>query len=154
MKKLLFPMFVACLMLLLPFYTLKAQGTKKASAQSPSISVLNGGWQRIAVKVNDKIESGGQEFRVYHDGFFSILGQDSTGAWKETHGGTYEISGNLYKEKILFSSYPDRIGVTHWQEFTAKGDSVTFKLFKKLINYQGDAASLPKTEMVCVRMRK
>ena len=154
MKKLLFPIFAACFILLVPFYTLKAQNTKKTSAQSPSISVLNGGWQRITVKVNDKTESGGQEFRVYHDGFFSILGQDSTGGWKETHGGTYEISGNLYKEKILYSSYPDRMGVIHWQEFTMKGDTVTFNLFKKFINYQVNADSLPKIEMVCVRMKK
>jgi hypothetical protein len=154
MKKFPFSTFAVCFIMLLSFNILKAQKTKKTSAQSSSILALNGGWQRVSVKVNDKVESGSPEFRVYHDGYFSIIGQDSTGAWKETHGGTYEISGNLYKEKILYSSFADRMGVIHWQEFTVKGDTATFKLFKKLINYQGDVATLPKIEMVCVRMKK
>ncbi len=121
------------------------------------MATLNGGWQRIVVKVNGKMEDNPpQEFRVYNNGFFSIIGRDSTGAWKETHGGTYEISNNLYKEKIIYSSYPDRMGSTHWQQFNMKGDTVTFRLFNKLINANGEdvSATMPKIEMICVRAKK
>lgn len=147
----IFPLSIlAVSFVLLPaLCALKAQNIKEKSA----ISTLNGGWQRVAVKVNGKIESRGQEFRVYHNGFFSIITQDSAGEWKQTHAGTYEINSNLYKEKLLYCSYANEIGMIHWQEFSIKGDTAIFKLFKKMINYPGDVSALPKIEMVCVRMK-
>ena len=153
MRKFSLFLLVVCFILHLPFYTLKAQSTSKASVPSSSISALNGGWQRISVIVDGRVTKGAEQFRVYHDGFFTILAKDSAGGWKDTHGGTYEIEGNLYKENILYSSFPDRMGVIHWQEFTMKGDTLTFKLFNKLINYKGNVTTFPKMEMVCVRMK-
>ncbi len=72
------------------------------------------------------------------DGFFTIVGQDSTGAWVDTHAGTYDISGNLYKIKVLYSSHPERIGVNHWIEFRLDGDNLYLNFFKKLINPKGE----------------
>jgi hypothetical protein len=158
MKKLLFFVFTVSLLFVLTLNEAEAQNMKNTSVKKSVLSTLNGGWERISVTVNGHKESSSQhpEFRVYHDGFFSIIGQDTTGAWKETHGGTYELTDNLYKEKILYSSFPDRMGLTHWQEYTIKGDTVTFKLFKKLITPNGEdmAAKMPEVEMICVRVKK
>jgi hypothetical protein len=149
---------MGCAAMLVSFSTAEAQTVKKSAATSPTNSGLNGGWQRVYVLVNGKKEPSAQrpEFRVYHDGFFAIIGQDSAGAWVQTHGGTYELNGNLYKEHIKYSSFPARNGMVHWQEFKVNGDTVTFTLFNKILrpNGQNITADMPKMKMVCVRARR
>ncbi len=90
------------------------------------------------------------------DGFFTIVGQDSTGAWVDTHAGTYDISGNLYKIKVLYSSHPERIGVNHWIEFRLDGDNLYLNFFKKLINPKGEdiTGQMQRFEEKYVRAKK
>ena len=156
MRKLSFSVFAICLVVNLSWVSVKAQNTKKTSSQNSLLSVLNGSWQRIAVTANGEVVNNPpSQFRVCHDGFFSIVGQDSAGAWKETYGSTYEISNNIYKDTMVYSSHPNVIGVIHWQEFHIKGDTIFFKLFQKLTNLDGTIIpSTAKREIVCVRVKR
>lgn len=91
-----------------------------------------------------------------HDGFFTVIRKDSTGAWDGTDAGTYDISGNLYKIKILYNSHPDRIGVTHWIEFRLERDTLYLNFFKKLINPKGEdvTGQMQRSEGKYVRVKK
>jgi hypothetical protein len=158
MKKLLLISFAVCFTLIFLHTTVEAQNSKN-SITSSSISVLNGGWQQAGIRINGKLASNGYrpQHRVYNDGCYSGVGQDSTGAWKVTIGGTYEISNNVWKEKILYSSNPNYIGGTHWQDFTLNGDTLTLKYFNKVFNSKGEditATYKDKIETIWVRAKK
>jgi hypothetical protein len=92
------------------------------------------------------------------DGFFSSIGQDSTGRWASTHAGTYTLdNANTLTFKALYSSYPDHIGSVHTVEYEIKGENLTIKWFKKLLDAnQGDiTAQMPKGEQTqYVRAKK
>jgi hypothetical protein len=110
---------------------------KVQAQQSPvsnsSLSALNGAWDGV-------LQLGGRSFKehsLYYNGFVTNISEDSTGAWKDTHSGTYEISGNVYKQKILYSSYPARIGIIHWHEFKIEGDTLYLTFFKKIFDRNG-----------------
>src|SRR5690242_17103110 len=100
MRKLLFVALTIHFIVIYCIATVQAQ----TSIASNSLSALNGSWYRIAVTDDGKPQQNYRvrHFRVYNDGFYSGLGQDSTGAWKVTYAGTYEISDNVWKEKILY----------------------------------------------------
>ena len=131
MKKLLFIICSACTLF---FLSNNGYAQTTDSGSRSSLSVLNGAWNSVW-----KDDSGKQlmEHSLYYNGFVTNIGQDSSGAWREIHSGTYEISGNIYKQKILYSSYPDRIGIMHWQEFKIKGDTLYLTFFKKIIDASG-----------------
>ncbi len=157
MRKLLFMLIVAGLTSTLSVSTVKSQNSKTNFEQNSPLSILNGSWKRIGVIVNGKAESNPlPQMRLFHEGFFSIIGQDSTQAWKVAYGGTYEISNNIYKEMMQYSTYPRLAGVTHWQELTIKGDTATFKLFNKMIDATGKDIPAPEytREIICVRVKK
>jgi hypothetical protein len=157
MRKLLFILIVVGLTSTLSLSTVKSQNSKTKSEQKSSLSILNGSWKRIGVIVNGKAESNPlPQIRLFHEGFFSIIGQDSTQSWKVAYGGTYEISDNIYKETMLYCTFPGLVGVTHWQELSIKGDTVSFKLFKKMIDATGKDIAAPEytREIICVRVKK
>ena len=121
-------------------------------AQSP-----DGAWQRIYDFDGKETTTGEpKEFVILYNGFFSSVGQDSTGKWGNTHVGTYEISGNTMKNILLYSSHPERVGSTHWIEYDMKGDTLTIKWFKKLVTAQGQdiTAQMPKAESKYIRAKK
>ncbi len=154
MKKYVFILLAASFNLLFILNKAAAQSSKKTSPNHHAISVLNGAWQTSWDSAGG-IPSG-KEYIVLNDGFFSNIGQDSTGAWRETHGGTYEISGNLYKQKVLYSSHPDRMGAIHWMEFRMEGDNLYLNYFKKLINSNGEdvTGQMHRMEQKFTRVKK
>lgn len=82
-----------------------------------------------------------------NDGFFSSVGQDSTGKWADTHAGSYTVdNSNMVTLKVLYSSFPDHIGALHTVEYEINGDNLTMKWFKKLVDAKaGDiTAQMPK----------
>jgi hypothetical protein len=84
---------------------------------------------------------------MMNDGFFSSLRQDSTGKWRDTHAGTYTVdNANTVTFKVLYSSWPTRVGTLHTVEYDMIGEALTIKWFKKLIDAkEGDVtAQLPK----------
>jgi hypothetical protein len=118
---------------------------------------LDGAWQR-AYYYNGKSTSMGEpkEFLLLYNGFVSSVGQDSTGSWSNTHAGTYELSGNTMKSTLRYSSHPDRVGSTQWMECDLKGDTLTIRWFKKLLNAQGRdlTAQMPKVESKYIRAKR
>lgn len=154
MKKYVFLLLAASFSLLFTSNNTAAQTSKTPSSNHNAISVLNGAWQ-TSWDGTAGIPSG-KEYMVLNDGFFNNISQDSTGAWRETHGGTYEITGNLYKQKILYSSHPARMGAIHWMEFRMDGDNLYLNYFKKLINPNGEdvTSQMHRMEQKFVRVKK
>src|SRR5215218_9265868 len=116
-------------------------------SDNTSGSALDGAWQRIYSYHGNTATTGEpKEFVIMCDGFFSSVGQDSTGRWNVTHAGTFEVSGNILKNSLRYSSHPERIGATHWVEFEVNGDTLTLRFFKKFITAQGQdlTAQMPK----------
>jgi len=119
-------------------FSINVTAAQSSANNTSNNSAVNGAWERVYY-YNGKTTTTGEpkEFVLVHDGFFSSIGQDSSGKWSNTHAGTFEISGNTMRNRLLYSSHPERVGSTHWVEFELKGDTLTMKWFKKLITAQG-----------------
>ncbi len=118
------------------------------NAQTASSQKISGAW----------LSTDGKDFTVMNDGFFSSVSEDSTGAWKETHAGSYTLdNANTITFKVLYSSFPDHIGALNTTEYDMKGDTITMKWFKKLVDGKGVdiTAQVPKgTQTQYVRAKK
>jgi hypothetical protein len=125
--------------------TAASQTTKSAKN---SFSPVNGAWESTDHK----------GFAMMNDGFFSAIEQDSTGIWRDTHAGTYTMdNNNTMTLKILYSSFPSHVEVLHTVEYEVKGETLTMKWFKKLIDpKEGDITSkVPQgTQTQYTRMKK
>ena len=102
----------------------------KAESQltsTPSASPIEGAWKTVSA--DGKIT----EFKMWHDGFFSFLMQDSTGKWSTAGAGNYSVDGNTYKETFQFSNVPEYVGASDWQTYELKGDTLYFKGFDKVL---------------------
>src|SRR5947208_2324371 len=72
---------------------------KKAESQSASgssTSPIEGAWETVLA--DGKIS----QLKMWHDGFFSFLMQDSSGKWSIAGTGTYSVDGNTYKETFRY----------------------------------------------------
>jgi hypothetical protein len=106
-------------------FTIIAINPITVSAQA---SKLSGGWLSVD----------GKDFTVMNDGFFASVSKDSTGAWSENHAGSYTVdNANTISFKVLYSSFPDHIGALNTTEFELKGNMLTIKWFKKLVDAKG-----------------
>jgi hypothetical protein len=134
-----------------------AQTSKSKTGINADATALNGAWQRVYY-YNGKTATTGEpkEIVVVHDGFFSSVGQDSSGRWNNTHVGTFETDGNIMKNILLYSSHPERVGSTNWVEYELKGDTLIMNWSKKLITAQGQdiTAQMPKTVSKFIRAKK
>jgi hypothetical protein len=121
-------------LLLFAFTASNAQATasaKKTTMRSGSANTtanFNGGWR----------SDDNKGFSVMHDGYFNSVGQDSVGKWDDVHAGTYTVNNdNTITFKVLYSSYPDHVGVANTAEYTMNGNTLKIRHFKKLIDAQG-----------------
>ncbi len=152
-------MFSHQLLALLLFISLvnEAEAQSAKSKTGNNAKALNGAWQRVYY-YNGKTTTSGEpkEFAIVQDGFFSSIGQDSIGRWDNTHGGTYEISGNIMKNKLVYSSHINQMGSIIWVEYELKGDTLVMNWNKKLINASGQdiTARMPKAKSKFIRMKK
>lgn len=113
-------------------------------------------WQRVYYYDGRTVTTGEpKEFIMLYNGFFSSVGQDSTGRWGNTHVGTYELSGKTMKSTVRYSSHPERIGSTQWVDYDIKGDTLTIKWFKKLLTADGQdlTAQMPKAESKYIKAK-
>jgi hypothetical protein len=101
------------------------------AASRSSVSPLEGSWKMIAA--DGKVT----QFKMWHDGFFSLIMQDSVGKWSISGAGTYSLDGNTYKEKFQYCSIPEFVGATDWQTYELKGDTLYFKGFDKVVYADG-----------------
>ncbi len=131
---------------------------EKASQSPSSLDPLQGAWDLVWEKSNGKIITNGRtsQFKLFHDGFFSLIMQDSSGKWSTAIAGTYETNGSTYKETVRYSNVPDFVGAMDWQEFKLNGDTLYFKLFTKVLLANGEdvTSKWPKSEEKRVRAKK
>ena len=107
---------------------------KKADSQpvsTSSISPIDGSWKVISP--DGKIT----QFKMWHDGFFSLIMQDSVGKWSISGAGTYSVDGNTYKETFQYCSVPEFVGASDWQTYELRGDTLYFKGFDKVVYADG-----------------
>lgn len=141
MKKLISVLFIVgfCFTLTSTNAQTASSGTKSFSKKTSS--PIDGAWQSVDHK----------GFVMMNEGFFSALGQDSTGIWRDTHAGTYTVdNANTITFKTLYSSEPTDMGGFMTVEYEMKGEALTIKFFKKVIDAKGAdiTAQLPKDVQV------
>jgi hypothetical protein len=147
MKKIITILFVVCFCLSITSTNAQTAVSKTKEFVKNAPVSLSGAWESVDHK----------EFALMNDGFFSSIGEDSTGMWKDTHAGTYTVDGNSVTYKVLYSSFPDHVGVLNTAEYEMKGEILTIKWFKKLIDAKGVdiTAQMPKdTQTQYVRVKK
>jgi hypothetical protein len=117
--------------------TLFISGTNRPDAVITS--PIDGEWELVWSKSNGEVTSPGKptQFKMFHNGFFSLIMQDSAGNWTTAGAGTFEIKGNTYKETFKYVSVPGLVGYSNWQEFELKGDTLYKKLFRKVTDASG-----------------
>jgi hypothetical protein len=143
-------------LLLFLFFINGAEAQSSKSKTGNYSGALNGAWQRVYYyNGHKKTSEEPKEFALVYDGFFSSIGQDSTGRWNNTHGGIYEIDGNIMKNKLLYTSHIDAMGSTNWVEYELKGDTLIMKWSKKVITASGQdiTARMPKAKSKFIRMK-
>ena len=108
-----------------------------------STSSIDGSWELVSSNEHGNYQAPSKpiQFKTFHDGFFSLIMQDSAGNWNIAGAGTYETNGKAYKETFKYVSIPEYVGLSNWQEFEIKGDTLYFKLFKKVENAKGEDIS-------------
>lgn len=114
--------------------TLISCNDKKAEdqpASTSSVTPLDGPWKLVST--DGKIT----QFKMWHDGFFSLIMQDSLGKWTISGAGTYSVDGNTYKETFQYCSIPEFVGASDWQTYELKGDTLYFKGFDKVVYADG-----------------
>ena len=130
----------------------------KESSQTNAIksySLIEGNWELIS---SEAIRAGGKknivkkQFKVFNDGYFSIVMFDSTGAFYGAGGGSYEVNHHTYKE--TFKHYSDKKydGYSDWQEWKMDRDTLIFIGFKKSIMPNGKDVTNKPSEMFIQKM--
>jgi hypothetical protein len=129
----------------------QATTTEKAS----STTSIEGTWELVWEDVGGKVRDNGKssQFKMFHDGFFSLIAFDSTGKWSWAGAGTYSLDGNIYKETFKYSSVPEYIGANDWQEYELKGDTLITKGFTKVVFADGKDKTSDYPKFVEKRVR-
>ena len=148
---------ILCTLVVIIFLLVNIAAAQSSKRSTGSNAAINGAWQR-AYYYSGKTTTTSEpkEFVLVYDGFFSSIGQDSSGRWANTYAGSFEISGNIMKSHLLYSSHAERVGSTQWIEFELVGDTLDMKWFKKLITPQGQdiTAQMPRVESKYIRAEK
>ena len=58
-----------------------------------------------------------QQFKMFHDGFFSLVMYNDEGQFSLAGAGPYEIDGDMYKETVPFHSDTAFTGCKDWQKW-------------------------------------
>ncbi|GAB3952296.1 hypothetical protein GCM10028805_34050 [Spirosoma harenae] len=117
-----------------------SQSDQSAQQEKASTSSLDGSWELVENRVEGKIvvpKLRPQQFKIFHDGFFSYLMYKPDGSFYNAGAGTYSTKGNQYKETFLYYSDTIYVGSSDWQEWKLEGDTLYFYGFKKAIDKSG-----------------
>jgi hypothetical protein len=112
----------------------KQNDSKADEPAEKKISPLEGSWVTVSFEQNGKISHPKrvpQQFKMFHDGFFSLVMYDDDGKFYLAGAGPYEITGDTYKETFPFHSDTAYIGFKNWQKWELKGDTLIFYGFEK-----------------------
>ena len=128
MKNLMFTLLFATLGLLAFLPT-----SKKLS------SPIDGAWEFFSTESGGKttFHKKPRQIKVYCDGYYCMMGYDSTGTFRYAGAGTYELEGNKYKETYLYYSAPVYLGTSIWFDWAMSGDTLLFYGYKKVTKADG-----------------
>jgi len=134
-----------------------AQSSKNLSSKNSSLSILNGAWKMVYDNVNGKITvAKDQPLKIYvlNDGFWMWFGPDSAGKWNQGGAGTYEIDGNIWKQKAIYSFDPDRIGYINWSKFELRSDTLYMQNYVKMFYKDEEIKDNPNRNVKWVRFKE
>jgi hypothetical protein len=118
-------------------------------------SGIEGEWNLVSDNLKGNVSDNEvKQFKMFHNGFFSLMMQDSAGKWIGA-AGTYTLDGNRYKETFTYCTVPEYVGATDWQEYELKDDTLYFKGFSKLTFADGKdmTAAFPAFEEKRIRAK-
>ena len=137
-------LFVPVALLLIILSACNQQNQKQntgttGAAGNEKYSAIEGNWDLVSTEVNGKQTKPKrypQQFKMFHDGFFSFVMYDESGKFHLAAAGSYEVNGNMYKEAFTYYS-GDTIYINSkdWQKWEMKGDT--------LISYGFEKAEMP-----------
>lgn len=133
-----------------------------AAEQDPptafSLSPIDGAWELVWSSDADHTDDKGKisQFKMFKDGFFSLIMQDSLGEWSVAGAGTFSVRGKTYEENFRYATVPEYVGTTDWQEYELKGDTLYFKGFTRVLfaNGEDNTSSFPAFLEKRVRARR
>ena len=134
-----------------------AQSPKSPSTKNLSLSILNGAWKMVYDNVDGKITlAKDQPLKIYvlNDGFWMWLGPDSSGNWNQGGAGTYEIDGNIWKQKSIYSFDPERIGYVNWSKFELRSDTLYMQNYVKMFYKDEEIKDNPKRNVKWIRFKE
>jgi len=134
-----------------------AQNLKSPSKKISSLSILNGAWKMVYDNVDGKITlAKDQPLKIYvlNDGFWMWFGPDSSGKWNQGGAGTYEIDGNIWKQKSIYSFDPERIGYVNWSKFELRSDTLYMQNYVKMFYKDEEIADNPKRNVKWIKFKE
>ena len=108
---------------------------KAGESKDTNVSPLEGNWITVSFEQKGKKSNPKrvpQQFKMFHDGFYSLVMYDEQGKFFLAGAGPYETNGNVYEETFSFHSDTSYIGVKIWQKWEVKGDTLYFYGFEKV----------------------
>jgi hypothetical protein len=118
----------------------KQNDNKTAELTNRTVSPIDGNWVTVSMEQNGKVSHPKrvpQQFKMFHDGYFSLVMYGDEGNFYLAGAGPYEIDGDIYKEKFPFHSDTAYIGCQTWQKWEMKGDTLIFYGFEKALMPDG-----------------
>ena len=87
--------------------------------------------------------------------FWIWFGPDSAGKWNQGGAGTYEIDGNIWKQKALYSFDPSRVGLIDWSKFEMREDTLYMQNYVKMFEKGKDITTyMPRRNVKWVRFKE
>ena len=112
----------------------KQNGNKTAEVKTNNQPSIDGNWETVSVEMNGRQTNPKrfpQQFKMFHDGFFSLVMYDDSGNFYLAGAGTYDLKDSMYKETVTYSSDTNYINSKNWQTWEMKGDTLIFYGFEK-----------------------
>ncbi|MBD2701133.1 hypothetical protein IC229_10840 [Spirosoma sp. BT702] len=142
-----------------------SQADRSNPQETVLASPLEGSWELVENRVKGELvmpQRYPQQFKIFHDGFFSYLMYKPDGSFYNAGAGTYLVEGNRFKEKFLYYSDTVYVGSSDWQEWKLEGDTLYFYGFSRrstkvagMLHRSGDKISSWKNEfgldVICSR---
>jgi hypothetical protein len=112
----------------------KQNDNKTAELTNKTESPIDGNWVTVSFEVNGKKTNPKrvpQQFKMFHDGYFSLIMYNDEGNFSFACAGTYELNDKTYKETCTYHSDTNYINARDWQTWETKGDTLIFYGFEK-----------------------
>ncbi|GAB3918395.1 hypothetical protein [Larkinella terrae] len=125
--------------ILLGYLATACQKTDQPAEASSGPPSIEGSWELVENRVNGKVTKPrrAEQFKMFHDGFFSFIMYNPDGSFHGAGSGTYTLDGNQYTEKFRYYSDTAWVGYSDVQSWELKDDTLLFSGFKKVLDRNG-----------------